>query len=317
MLDGMIQFLENFNTEKQCFQYLENLRWWDGFHCPKCGEKKFWRAVRGYRICSWCKNNLRVTAWTVFHWERVDLRVVFLIVWFMVISKRWISAEELSNILQVNVRTTWIWQHKIRGAMILPKRKKLTWSVEVDEIFIWGTQPWKRWRWAIWKQKVIIAVEVNKSIPNKKGLIRGMWRVRISVIPNCGHLRLKRFILENIETWTTLYTDNWKGYSGIEEVGFTRIIEQEKAISDEIKWVNVTEITPNVHIIASLVKRWLLWTHQKYLAKHGYLQSYLDEYTFRYNRRNSKNRGKLFEIIMKQIISTSPTTYALIKQKFA
>lgn len=315
MLENMLQFLEMFHTEEQCFQYLEEMRWWDNFQCSKCWEKKYWRAKRWYRICFWCRKHLRVTAWTVLHGEKVQLRTVFLIAWYMVTSKQWVSVQELASTLQMNLKTVWTWQHKLRRAMVLPDRKRLTKDVEVDEVFIWWAQSWKRGRWATWKQKVIIAVEVNKKTPNKKWQIRGMGRVRMSVIPNCSHITLKKFILENIEVWSTLYTDDWKGYCGMEKYGFTRIIEKEKTMSDNVEGIDTIEVTPNVHIIASLVKRWLLWTHQKYLAKHWYLQSYLDEYTFRYNRRKSSNRAKLFKTIMEQVINTSPTTYADIKKK--
>ena len=311
----MIEFLENFHTESQCYSFLEDLRWWWDFSCLNCKSNEYWRHKRWYRTCKGCRRDIRVTAWTVLHWEKVPLRVVFLIAWYMVASKQWVSAIELSSILQENQKTVWTWLHKLRKVMILPNRNRLSGNVEVDEVFIWWTKSWKRGRWAEGKQKVVVAVEVNKDKMNKKWLIRWTWRTRMSVIPNCWQQTLKKFIVENIEQWSTLYTDKWDGYNNIESSGYSRIIQEETTSNAEVVGVDTIEVTPNVHIVASLLKRWLLGTHQQYLATHGYLQCYLDEYTFRYNRRKSNNRWKLFKTIMQQVISTPPTTFKDITEK--
>ena len=312
---SMIDFIDNFHTEAQCYEFLEDLRWGDDFSCPNCKNKDFWRHKRWYRTCKWCRKDLRVTAWTVFHWEKIKLRLVFLIAWYMVSSKQWINSEWLACILQENQKTVWTWLHKLRRIMVLPNRDKLSWDVEVDEVFVWWAKSWKRWRWAEWKEKIVVAVEVNKDKPNKKWLTRWMWRIRISVIKDCSKVTLKKFILENIEQWSTLYTDNWKWYNNIESEWYTRIIQKENTYNDDVIWVNTDEVTPNVHIVASLLKRWLLGTHQQYVSTHGYLQHYLNEYIFRYNRRKSDNRWVLFKVIMQQIISTPPTTFKDITAK--
>jgi len=311
----MIDFIERFNTEVQCYAFLEELRWWSDFLCPNCKNKDFWRHKRWYRVCKWCRKDLRVTAWTVLHWERIPLRVIFMIAWFLVISKQWISAEELSSILQENHKTVWTWLHKLRRIMVLPNRDKLSGNVEVDEVFVWWAVSWKRWRWAEWKEKVVLAVEVNKDKVNKKWLIRWMWRVRISVINDCKKVTLKKFILDNIEKWSTLYTDNWNWYNDIEKEGYLRVIQKEMTNDDAVIWIDNDEVTPNVHIVASLLKRWLLGTHQQYLVKKWYLQCYLDEYVFRYNRRKSNNRWTLFKTLIQQVISTPPTTFKDIVEK--
>lgn len=204
--------------------------------------------------------------------------------------------------------------------MVIEDRTKLSWNVEVDEVFIWWKKSWKRWRWAEGKVKVIIAVEVNRENLNKKWFFRWMGRVRMKVIKDCTKKELHGFIQDNIELWTTIITDEWKSYLGLEEKWFSHIIETHNhktidSIGDLIEGVNHVEVTPNVHIVASLIKRWLLWTHQKYLANGWYLQSYLEEYTFRYNRRKSKSRGTLFVTMMKQIARMPPTTLKEIMKK--
>jgi len=308
----MIEFMDSFHTEEQCLLYLEQIRW--GWVCPKCGSEKYWRHwKRRVRICAWCRSTLCVTAWTALHRLRIPLRTLFLIGWFMVTSKQWVSAEEITIMLAVDIKTAWLWNHKFRKIMVLDDRTKLSWNVEVDEVFIWWKHEWKRGRWAEWKIRVVVAVEINMSKQNKKWLFRWMGRVRMKVIPNCWEQTLTKFIEENVEKGSTLYTDWWLWYKNIDKKGYPHIIEVESVNDDGVLWINTQEVTPNVHIIASLVKRWLLGTHQKYLTQDGYLQDYLEEYTFRFNRRKSSDRWKLFGTLIKEIMTHPPTTWKQIK----
>ena len=198
--------------------------------------------------------------------------------------------------------------------IVLENRKKLFWDVEVDEIYIWWKQPWTRWRWAKWKAKVVIAVEINMTKQNKNGLFRWMWRVRMKIIPNCWEKTLRSFIKDNIEKGSVLYTDWWRWYNNIDKFWYKHIIEKRLVEGNKIDWVYSQEITPNVHIIASLLKRWLLGTHQGYQVKWWYLQEYLEEYTFRFNRRKVSNRWKIFKILITRMLNQYPTTREQIKK---
>jgi transposase-like protein len=160
-----------------------------------------------------------------------------------------------------------------------------------------GKKEGKRGRGAEGKVLVVIAIEI---------LERGTGRVRMSLISDASKKSLKKFITENIEEKSTLITDGWKGYTGISENGYNHIIE------DKTKMMDGEEILPNVHRIASLLKRWLLGTHQNYIGEQ-YLPYYLDEYTFRHNRRKSKNRGLLFRRLLEKAIIHQPADYNLIK----
>ncbi len=309
---NMIEFIDQFHTEEQCLLYLEQRRW--NWICPKCWTEKYWRHwKRRVRICSTCRSVLCVTAWTVLDRLRIPLRTVFLIWWFLVTSKQWISSDEISNMLWISIKTAWLRSQKLRKIMILDERKKLSWDIEIDEVFIWWVQPWKRWRWANWKSKVVIAVEKNTKNKNKEWLYRWMWRIRVKVIPNCSEKTLTNFIENNLEKESVIYTDWWLWYKNIWEKWYSHIIEKKIVSNDENIWVNSDEVTPNVHIIASLIKRWLLWTHQQFLEKDWYLQDYLEEYTFRFNKRKSDNRWFLFETLIKQILTHQPTTLKKIQ----
>jgi transposase-like protein len=209
----------------------------------------------------------------------------------MIAQKNGVSASGLQTILGIgSYKTAWIWLHKLRALMVFPNRDKLTGKVEVDETFVGGASEGKRGRGSENKTLVIIAVEV---------LPIGTGRVRTKVIPNAEGKHLLKFIRENIEKGATITTDGWSGYAQLETKGYTHKIQRQViAIRDE-------EMLPNAHRVAALLKRWLLGTHQNYTSPDR-LHSYLDEFTFRYNRRKSNSRGLLFHRIIEQAISSKP-----------
>ncbi len=181
--------------------------------------------------------------------------------------------------------------------MVFPGRDRLSGKVEVDETLVGGKKAGKRGRGAEGKTLVAIAIEIQE---------KGTGRVRLSVIPVASKKVLVKFINENIEEGSTLVTDGWKGYNGISKKGYQHIIE------DNTKMIDGQEILPNVHRIASLLKRWLLGTHQNYIGEQ-YLSYYLDEYTFRHNIRKSNSRGLLFQRLVERGVVHVPVEYKLIK----
>ena len=147
---------------------------------------------------------------------------------------------------------------------------------------------------------VVIAVEVYK---------KGIGRARLSIVSDASRKSLNTFIKQNIEKESTITTDAWKGYVDVTKMKyFHKKINQTKELDKD-------KLLPNVHRIASLVKRWLLGTHQSYGNK-GHMQFYLDEFVFRFNRRRSNSRGKLFYSIINQAVNHEPLLNAkLLKKK--
>jgi transposase-like protein len=212
----------------------------------------------------------------------------------MIAQKNGVSAKGLQKILGLgSYQTAWTWLHKFRRLMVLNGRSKLHGTVEVDEVFVGGKTSGKRGRGAEGKNLIAVAVEV-------KG--RKTGRMRLEKIKDASGKSLKEFINKNIEPSSTVITDGWPSYSELEKMGYIHKI-QRAVIKEEGE-----EILPNVHRIASLLKRWLLGTHQSYLNKNK-LGYYLDEYVFRYNRRTSKSRGLLFMRLLEQAVITKPVTY--------
>ncbi len=296
---NQIEFEKMFTTEEQCLDYLKELRFPKGYSCRKCQHNEYWLNNRGIMVCKNCKNELSITSGTIFHRSKLPLVVIFRALWWMVAQKNGVSAVGIQRVLGLgSYRTAWVWLHKFRRLMVFPGRNKLSGKIEVDETLVGGKRSGKRGRGAEGKSLVVIAVEIME---------KGTGRVRMSLISDASKKSLRKFINENIETGSNLITDGWKGYTGISKSGYQHEIE------DKTKLLDGEEILPNVHRIASLLKRWLLGTHQNYIGE-GYLSYYLDEYTFRYNRRKSNSRGLLFQRLIEQGVLHEPVEYKSIKR---
>jgi len=288
-----IEFEKLFSTEEQCQSYLTSLRYENGYLCEKCNCTEFWVNNRGVYICKFCKNELSITAGTIFHGARIPLTLLFRALWYIVTPKNGVSAVSVQNILGLKrYTTTWIWLQRFRRLMVLPGREKLSGVVEVDETLVGGKRSGKRGRGAEGKTLVIIAVELVE---------KHMGRVRLSTIEYADRICINKFIKDNIDIGSTIITDGWKGYTDLKKMKYKHITEDKK-----VK-LNEEEITPNVHKIASLLKRWLLGTHQNFTSSEN-LNYYLDEYAFRYNRRRAKSRGYLFYVLLKQAVLHKPVS---------
>jgi transposase-like protein len=178
--------------------------------------------------------------------------------------------------------------------MVRPDRDKLSGWVEVDETWVGGWEAGVAGRKKGDKALVVIAAQADGA---------GIGRIRMQPIQDASSGSLHPFILDSIEPGSTVHTDAWLGYAGIDKKGYEREIS---VIGGNRR--DASKLLPRVHRVASLLKRWLLGTHQGAVARE-HLAYYLDEFTFRFNRRTSKSRGKLFYRLIEQAVSTTPTTY--------
>jgi transposase-like protein/predicted RNA-binding Zn-ribbon protein involved in translation (DUF1610 family) len=287
------EFIKRFLTEEQCEEYLFSLRWKDGFECPKCGNKKFWKTKRLLYNCTNCGFQASITAGTIFQDTRKPLRDWFVAIWWLTTQKYGASAQGLQQVLGLkSYETSWAWLHKIRTAMVNPNRLKLSGDIETDECYIGGETVGKHGRGSENKVLVIVATELD----GKK-----LGRIRLGVINDASSKSIYKFITENVESGSNIISDGWSGYNGIEKQGYSKtILVKNKATSED-------ELLPHVHLVISLLKRWLIGTHQGAVeGKH--LQAYLDEYVFRFNRRKSAQRGLLFYRLLESAMHTPPTT---------
>ena len=284
-------------SEDACQRYLVAIRWPDGFRCPACGHPTAWTLANGLYKCQRCRIRVSVTSGTLFQDTRYPLRVWFHAIWYVVSQKYGASALGIQRILGMgSYHTAWAWLHRLRRAMVRPDRERLSGTVEVDETY-WGTaQPGKRGRGAAGKTLILIATEY---VGNKPG------RVRLLRIPDVRGDTLEAAIQETVTPGSIVETDGWQGYNGLAALGYTHRIIRVEAID---------ELLPHVHLVASLLKRWLLGTHQGGVhASH--LEYYLDEFTFRFNRRTSHSRVMLFRRVLEYAVLLSPVREVDLRAK--
>lgn len=288
------EFDEFFPDEEACGRYLERLRWPEGFVCPSCGEAgEAWRSARGL-LCPGCRRRAYVTAGTILEGTRKPLRLWFIAAWEITGHKYGANAVNVQRMLGVgSYRTAWAWLHKFRRAMVRPGRDRLGEIVEVDETYVGGEEEGARGRYTERKAIVAIAVEVHDE--------RRLGRVRLRRIPNVRGEVLRSFVKEAVEPGTSVLTDGWRGYSGLEAMGYDHIVTYQGASP-----YPAHVLMPGVHRVASLLKRWLLGTYQGAVSNE-HLNYYLDEFTFRFNRRRSRSRGLLFYRLLEQAVQTPPT----------
>ena len=223
---------------------------------------------------------------------------MFQALWYVVCQKQGVSALGLQNILGLgSYRTAWSWLHKLRTAMVRPGRDRLSGTVEVDETFVGGVHSGNRGRGATGKTLVLIAVEQAEH---------GLGRIRLQVVPDATGPILEKAIDEMVAPGSTINTDGWSGYSKLKTKGYVHNVTSHTEVEPG------EDPTPLVHRIASLLKRWLLGTHQGG-PQTSYLHYYLDEFTFRFNRRTSRSRGQLFYCLVQQALQLEPAPLSAIK----
>ncbi len=295
--EHQIGFEKMFNTEEQCVEYLMELRWPEGYQCSRCKNKTFWLGNKKRIICSKCEFQTTAIAGTIFEQTNKPLVLWFRAIWWMVAQKNGVSASGLQRILGLgSYKTAWTWLQKLRLLTVAPGREKLHGEVEVDETLVGGVKEGKRGRGSENKSLVVVAVEVLK---------KGTGRIRLHIVPTASAKNLTEVITAHIDKGSTIITDGWTGYGKIAQKGYEHRVEklQEKE--------NQEQMLPNAHRVASLLKRWLIGTHQNYVSKNR-LQNYLEEFVFRYNRRKSNSRGLLFQRIMEQAVRYNPVKYTEI-----
>jgi transposase-like protein len=281
-----------FSTEDACRQYLFGLRWPDGFICPRCAGKTAWQATRGRLVCGDCRHQASVTAGTVFQDSHLPMTTWFRAMWYVTSQKNGVSALGIQRVLGLgSYKTAWALLHKLRRAMVRPGRDHLRGTVEVDETYWGGKEEGAIGR--LTEDKAIIAVAAEKDG-------KGIGRIRLRHIPDVTRTSLHGFIAETVEPGSTVQTDGLHAYLGLDGYVHDRQVQRRQAECDHL--------LPRVHRVVSLLKRWLLGTHQGAIG-HEHLGYYLDEFTFRFNRRTSASRGKLFYRLAQQAAQVSPAPF--------
>jgi len=288
----LAEFEQRFATEGACRAYLARLRWPTGFCCPQCTTSGSWTTTRCLLMCRRCGYQASVTAGTIFHRTRLPLQDWFRAMWWMTGQKHQLSALGLQRLLGFgSYRTAWLWLQKLRRAMVLPDWDRLGGEVEVDEIHM-GNVEAGGGRWHL-ESKALVAIAAQ--IDGK-----GIGRIRLRRIPAASPSQLVAFVKHMVEPGSVVITDGWKGYAGLKQEGFKH---RPRLINASGK--TASALLPRVHRVASLLRRWVMGIHQGALSRDQ-LDTYLDEFTFRFNRRTSRNRWKLFYGLVAQAVAIEP-----------
>ena len=284
-----------FGTEQACREYLLKLRWPEGFVCSRCRGTAGWTTKRNLLVCASCEYQVSLTAGTIFQDTRKPLTLWFRAIWWVTAQKNGPSALGLQRILGLrSYVTAWTWLHKLRRAMVRPGRDRLGGRVEVDETYLGGLQEGVRGRRTETKALVGVACEEDG---------KGTGRIRLRQIRDASAASLQAFVAEAIQPGSVVHTDGWEGYTGLEMRGYTHEVTVLKRHQQ-----SAVELLPRVHLVTSLLKRWLVGTHQGAVSLR-HLDYYLDEFTFRFNRRKSRSRGKLFYRLLQQAVAVGPAPY--------
>ena len=286
----VLELRDQFRDEAACRDYLAKLRWPDGFVCPRCQGRDAWVTARSLYHCRRCQYQASVTAGTLFADTNLPLRLWFEAMWHMTNQKYGASALGLQRILGLgSYHTAWNWLHKLRRAMVRPGRDRLEGVVEADEIYIGGPRSGKRGRGAAGKSLVEVLVQETPQ---------GIGRIRLARVPDASAASLETAVKQAVAPGSTVRTDDWKGYGGLPALGYQRRVVRAEASVGE-------NLLPLANRVASLLKRWLLGTHQG-AVRPTHLDYYLDEFTFRFNRRTSRSRGLLFYRLVEQAVALEP-----------
>ena len=288
----LLEFERRFRSDELCRDYLFPLRWPEGFLCPRCRGQRAWKTRRGLWLCGTCRHQTSLTAGTIFQDSHVPLTIWFRAMWHVTSQKHGASALGLQRVLGLgSYKTAWALLHKLRRAMVRPHRDRLRGTVEVDEAY-WGAPE----AGVVGRQtetKALIAVAAEEDGP-------GIGRVRLRRIATADRTSLHGFIAASIEPGSTVRTDGLNAYLGLSGYRHDRQVQRRQPAEEHL--------LPRVRRVVSLLKRWLLGTHQG-AVRHEYLDYYLDEFTFRFNRRTSKSRGKLFYRLAQQAVQVAPAPW--------
>jgi transposase-like protein len=289
----IMELEKRFCDDAACRSYLFALRWAEGFVCPHCQANEVWSMTNGRWLCAGCRAQVSVMAGTIFQDSKLPLTIWFRAMWQLTSQKNGVSALGLQRVLGLgSYKTAWAMLHKLRRAMVRPGRDRLQGVVEVDEAYWGGEEKNVRGRQTYEKALIAVAAEADGQ---------RIGRIRLRHIADTSRKTLHGFIADVIAPGSTVQTDGLQSYRELQGYVHERQVQSRQP-------KDADHLLPRVHLVISLFKRWLLGTHQGAIAT-DYLQDYLDEFTFRFNRRNSASRGKLFYRLVQQAVKVSPSTF--------
>src|SRR3954463_8962493 len=302
--EDMPSFLARPGTDQQCREYLFKARWPEGFRCAACGhDDAYTLKTKIVYECVACRKQHSLLAGTILEQTKTGLSRWFLAVYLVTSSKGGIAATEPRRQPGFgSYGTAWSWLHKIRKAMVRPDRHPLAGRVEADETHVGGPRPGKRGRGAAGKTLVGGAVGAGRG--EARG--RRLGRLRLAILADASAASLDAFLAAHVAKPATVATAGWGGYLGLPAEAYAH-----EPVSLSASRGDAALRLPGIHLVFSLVKRWLLGTHHGAVGER-HLPAYLDEYVFRFNRRTANLVSHGFARLIEHAVQIRPTTYRAI-----
>jgi hypothetical protein len=286
---SLFEFQTRFPDEDKCKAYLATLKWGNGYQCVKCGHGKYCNGMAAYdRQCTRCGYIESPTAGTLFHKSKLSILKAFYIVYYLSTSKNGVSSTELSRKLELRQKTCWLFKQKVMKAMESSGNFPMIGKVDVDETYVGGQDEQAIGRNEGQKKLMVIAIE-------RKG--KGIARMYGRVIETASKKNLEKFMQDHIAQQAQVRTDGWTGYKGL-EARFPQLTREKS----EKKGKNF----PQLHRSIMMFKAWLRGVHHSV----RYLQSYINEYTYRFNRHKMKEG--IFENLIHRMVAAPPHSYEMI-----
>lgn len=297
---SLIDFQRRFGDEAACARYLAQARWPEGFVCPGCGAGKAWRleTKAWTHECAGCGRQTSVTAGTIMHHSKLPLTTWFWAAYLMATHSNGISALQLQHQLALgSYKSAWLLCAKLRRSMVAPGRGLLAGLVEVDETEIacrGKDDPVTGGGGRSRQGKMLVAGAVEARDGGA-----GPGRIRLSQIANYSAASLHAFLAANLAPGAVAKTDGWSGYPGAPGVRHDPHVIGNMAAHIVLPWV---------HRIFSNLKTWALGVYHGLRRPH--LQSYLDEFVFRFNRRRTRHAA--FQSLLGIAATHPPLTYNML-----
>jgi len=298
----LLEFEEAYAREEQCLAALIQAKWPGGFVCPQCGGGKLWQLGQKEQIeCVQCHYRTSPTAGTLFHGHKLSLKKLFRLIYLVVGEKDGMNNCALKRQLSINRKTAQLWTRKIRDVICHREQTPLSGTVEVDETIIGGPAEGHFGRSLGENQSLVVILVEDDG--GKCG------RVRLETVTNASGETLGQVVKQNVKVGSTVRTDGWQAYNSATSVNYKHVVKIAQTPQDASKEL------PLVHRVASLLKRFILGT------LHGswnptWLPWLLEEFTFRFNRRNCKMRPALFHAVINIGKDRRPPTRRAFKEMF-
>ena len=309
---SLLEFQKGFSTEEDCAQHLREMRWPDGFRCPRCGHAEAWFiSTRNILDCKSCRAKISLTAGTIFHKTRTPLVKWYWLVYHMAMDKVGVSISEMQRVLEIrDYKTAWLMAHKVRKAMAdRDPGYSLAGLVEMDDSFF-GPKGRRRGRGSERKSTVLCAVSLYRD---RRGEEKPGF-AHMQVVDNASASTIQSFLErlgygptteESKDLLEAIRTDGWRSYGtaikGTNVSHYKVILRDPKAAGRLLPWV---------HRVISNAKAVIRGAHRGVSEKH--LQSYLSEICYRFNRRFWER--ELFDRLIKACSSAETITYSQLVQ---